>query len=119
VTAVLKSGKPERLEVTEEVLASLARGREDLEIWRALDPGALLAVPLLARARRLGAILFVRMAPARAYSDDDAALAEDLAERAALALDNARLFGAREEVVAVVSHDLRNPLNIISLSASL
>jgi signal transduction histidine kinase len=43
-------------------------------------------------------------------------VAEDLAGRIALAIDNARLYRAREEVIGIVSHDLRNPLNVINLA---
>jgi signal transduction histidine kinase/CheY-like chemotaxis protein len=75
-----------------------------------------MAVPLVARGRTLGAISFASVRPGR-YGPDDLALAEDLARRAALAVDHARLYRqAREsdrrkdEFLAMLSHELRNPL---------
>jgi len=76
-----------------------------------------LVVPLVARGSTLGVISLLRVGPEPEYSPEDVTLAEELAGRAALAVDNARLYRAREEVIAIVSHDLRNPLNVISLCA--
>ena len=75
-------------------------------------------VPLTARGKTFGAMVFMA-APGRQYASDDLLLAEELTRRAALAIDNARLYEqaqtairTREEVLAVVSHDLR-PLGTI------
>jgi len=80
------------------------------------------AVPLVARGRCMGALVLLSAHPGRTYDEHDLALAGDVADRAALALDNARLFraasratAAREEILAVVSHELRNPLNAVLL----
>jgi signal transduction histidine kinase len=86
---------------------------------------SMMAVPLVSRGQTLGIVLMV--APdAHVFTRDDAALAADLARHGSLAIDNARLYQnaqeairAREEVLAIVSHDLRNPLNAIMLAASL
>ncbi|PCC74510.1 PAS fold-containing protein [Nannocystis exedens] len=78
--------------------------------------------PLIARDRALGV---VRILAARRLDDDDLELARRLADRIALALDNARQHAealrasqAREDVLTVVSHDLRNPLSAITLGAT-
>ena len=83
-------------------------------------------VPLVAQGRVLAALTFFFAESNRRYGPADVALAEDLAKRAALAVDNATLFGrlaqavrARDEMVGVVSHDLRNPLSSIQMSATL
>jgi signal transduction histidine kinase len=83
-------------------------------------------IPLRARGHTLGAITFVASHSGRCYGQEDLALAEDLCQRASLAIDNARLFGesrratrAREDLLAVVSHDLRNPLNVVQMGAAL
>ena len=80
-----------------------------------------MVVPLRARGRVLGAITLASESPSRLYGRSDLALAQNLAQRAALALDNARLYEqaesavrARDDVLAVVSHDLRNPLGVVS-----
>ena len=86
---------------------------------------SLMAVPMVSRGVTLG-ILIAAAHPERPFTQDDLALFAELARHAALAIDNARLYlhsqqavRAREEVLAIVSHDLRNPLNAITLATSL
>jgi signal transduction histidine kinase len=93
------------------------------EAIRALGPKSLIVVPLLARGRKLGALKLIAAWSRRQYSVEDLAFAEELADRCGLAMDNARLYEeahravrARDDLLAIVSHDLRNPLNSISLS---
>lgn len=83
-----------------------------------------LSVPLVARGRTLGTVTFVRIG--RQFDRAGARLAQEFARRAAVAIDNARLYRdaqaatrARDEVLAVVSHDLRNPIHTIGMSAQL
>jgi signal transduction histidine kinase len=83
-------------------------------------------VPLRARGRSLGLVTLVRGRGLPPFDADDLQFARDLVDRAALAIDNARLYRAaeraaraREEVLAVVAHDLRNPLGVITLCARL
>ncbi len=123
----LVTGESELLEsLTAEILASRAEDEEHLAIIRALAPTSMMIVPMLARKRVLGAILFARDAASPAgYDAADLALAEELARRAASALDNAQLYRraqravrARDDVLGVVSHDLRNPLSVISMCTS-
>ncbi len=84
-----------------------------------------IAVPLVARGETLGALYLIATSAGRVYGDDELDLAADLARRAALAVDNARLYEqarqatrARDDVLGIVSHDLRNPLHTIQLSSS-
>jgi PAS domain S-box-containing protein len=88
-----------------------------LELFRKLRPGATLFVPLTARHRTLGVLTLVMSDSGRHYIQDDIHLAEELARRCALALDNARLFREaqasgrlKDEFLATVSHELRTPL---------
>jgi PAS domain S-box-containing protein len=112
--------------VTLEYLDSIAQGEEHRRLLRELAPVSLISVPLTARGLLLGAITLVSSDPRRRYDEDDAALAEDIGRRLAMALDNARLFGlatkavaARDEVLGIVAHDLRNPLGTILMQATL
>lgn len=127
VQGVLRTGQPELVpEVTEAWLRASAENEEHFTLHRQLAPRSLMIVPLVARGRTLGAITFATTElSGRRYGPADLTLAEDLAGRAALTIDNARLYKeaqqaaqARDEVLAIVSHDLRNPLNVISLGAA-
>jgi signal transduction histidine kinase/ActR/RegA family two-component response regulator len=108
--------------------ATLAALTSDVEVLAALGGrGAqeLIVVPLVARGKVLGVLQFVVLSAARSARPDDMPLIIDLARRAALAVDNALLYEeaqratrARDDVLAIVSHDLRNPLNTIQMSTS-
>jgi signal transduction histidine kinase/DNA-binding response OmpR family regulator len=81
------------------------------------EPRTALAVPLCARGRTLGAIMLALRDARRAYGPEDLTLAADLAGRAAIALDNARLYRdvqennrRKNEFLAMLAHELRNPL---------
>ena len=81
-------------------------------------------VPLTARGQRIGVLTLVAAESGRQYGQDDLAFAENLAGRIALAIDNAKLYQQaqkavqlREDVLAIVSHDLKSPLSSINLSA--
>jgi PAS domain S-box-containing protein len=94
--------------------------------------GSYICVPLESRGRVLGVISFAMAASGRRYGPADPKLAEQLARRAALAVDNARLYHAAEQArreaevanlakdrfLAVLSHELRTPLNPVLLAAS-
>lgn len=85
----------------------------------------MMVIPLVSRGETLGVVTVIA-AEGRVFAREDVALASDLARHGSLAIDNARLYlksqqavRAREEVLAIVSHDLRNPLNAVMLAASL
>lgn len=92
-------------------------------LMRAVGLQSILVLPLLARGRTLGAMTLATVQADRKYSAADLLVAEDLARRAAIAIDNARLakaaqraIGLRQDVLAIVSHDLRGPLSVILLN---
>ncbi|PTL84651.1 hypothetical protein DAT35_06185 [Vitiosangium sp. GDMCC 1.1324] len=127
VPSVLRTGEPELVsEVTDAWLRAASEDEEHFVRYRELSPDSLMIVPLVARGRTLGVLVFVSTRESgRHYGPADLSLAEGLAARAALTIDNARLYKesqqtahARDEVLAIVSHDLRNPLNVISLGAA-
>lgn len=118
VPRVLRSGRPELYpDVSEEMLRDLARDAGHLALLRGLGLRSAMVVPLLVRGRTIGAITFVAAESGRRYGPADLALAEDLAWRAALAIDNARLYRElceaeqrRQAYVLSLAHELRNPL---------
>ncbi|MGH7625555.1 MAG: PAS domain S-box protein, partial [Gemmatimonadaceae bacterium] len=112
-------------DATRAALEPVTQHVQHLELLMALEPRSCMMVPLMARGRTLGAMAFVGSGAARCYGSADLALAEELAHRAALAVDNARLYGAaqratraRDEILGIVSHDLRNPLSAIAMCGS-
>jgi PAS domain S-box-containing protein len=95
--AVLASGEPRLVhEIGEDELASFARDDEHLRILRGLGLRSYMSVPLIAHGRTLGAISFVSAESGRLFGPDDLPLAEELARRAAVAVDNARLYDEAE-----------------------
>jgi PAS domain S-box-containing protein len=122
----LQSGEPFLVsELTDARLRAMAPHHAHYRALAALRPTSAMAIPLTARGSTLGAIACVRTFGAPAYDAADLALATELARRAALAADNARLYEqaqratrARDDVLGIVSHDLRNPLSAISMCAS-
>ena len=84
-------------------------GGEHLEVLRELEPRSLMSVPLLARGRTLGAMTLVSSRPDRRYDDEDLLLAENLAYRCALAVDNARLYRDRSEIARTLQRSLLPP----------
>jgi signal transduction histidine kinase len=78
--------------VSDEMLVQFATSDENLQDLRALGIGSVVVVPLIARGNVLGAITFVSADVGHQYTDTDVELAEDLAARCSIALDNARLF---------------------------
>lgn len=111
---------------TDDQLARLAQSEEHLRALRAAEIHSMVAVPLLVHGKLVGAIALVSSSPSRSYGPLDVRLAEELARRAAVAIANARLYRAaqratrlRDDVLGVVAHDLRNPLNAIMMQANM
>jgi PAS domain S-box-containing protein len=109
-----------------ETIASLAQSDEHHRALIGAEIESVLAVPLVARGSLLGAIAFLSSTPSRVYGPADVRLAEELAHRAALSIMNARLYRtarqairARDELLGIVAHDLRNPLHNIAMQAGL
>jgi PAS domain S-box-containing protein len=79
-------------EFTPESLRETTRDERHYELMQQLDPRSAIAVPLLAQGRVLGALTFASSESGRRYDESDTMLAEELGRRAALAIENARLF---------------------------
>ena len=100
VSRVIASGEPLLLrEIPDDLLKRLDPTDELSSAYRQLGLGSAIVVPLRARRQILGALSLVRSEGARPYDDDDLTTAADLARRAALTVDNARLY-EREHAAA-------------------
>lgn len=121
----LLSGRTEVVvDVTVEWLNAHCNDPAEAELIRRLGVTTLMIVPLVARAESIGVMTLLGVGAARSYDASDVVIAENFAGRAALAIVNARLYRAaqhatraRDEVLGVVSHDLRNPLSAIAMSS--
>ncbi|HEY8368572.1 MAG TPA: GAF domain-containing protein [Thermodesulfobacteriota bacterium] len=124
---VLREGRPVVVSaVTDSLLADGARDAEHLELLRSMGLRSLIAVPLVARGHSLGAISFLAAESGRRYEASDLRFAEELAHRAALAIDNVRLYQEAQEAIrtrdtflARASHELRTPLTSVLASIRL
>lgn len=94
------------------------------DAWRRLGAHSLLILPLASAEERFGALTLIAIEPRRALTPETRALANKFAASAATTLENARLYRAaqlanraRDEVLSVVSHDLRNPISAIAMCA--
>jgi PAS domain S-box-containing protein len=106
-------------EITEAELIASAKDAEHLQILRELGLKSYMIVPMLARGRTLGAITFVSAESGRYYSQDDLSLLEHLARRAALAVDNARLYRETQEARQIAEETAERNATLQSLTAAL
>jgi signal transduction histidine kinase len=127
IAKVLETGQPVMIEDLE---SDWPRDRPEslavLDQVRRLDARSLMVVPLVVHQTTLGTLTLGSTRTDRFYRRDDLTLARELARSAGLALENARLYRdaqrairARDEVLSVVSHDLRNPVSRVRLAAEL
>ncbi len=124
---VMSTGQPVlEAEVTLEFIRAAFAEPSQARTVEALGPRSLICVPLVDSGRPIGALTLVTSGSGRVYDEADLFLAADVARRAAVVVEHARLFHqaeqatrARDDVLAVVAHDLRNPLNTVTMAVSL
>ena len=93
-------------EIPDELLVAAARDEEHLARIRALSIRSGMSVPMITAGRTLGVMTFVFSESARAYDEDDLAFAQELAARAAVAIENARLYTERSDVARTLQASL-------------
>jgi PAS domain S-box-containing protein len=124
--SVIESKRPLVVEqVSSQYLESLGQGPEHQQALLATGVTSFVAVPLLMRGQALGALFLGSSTPSRVFQHADLRWAEALADRAAMAIENARLYRSsvratqlRDRVLGIVAHDLRNPLSTILMQTS-
>jgi PAS domain S-box-containing protein len=128
IAEVLRTGATELIaEITDEMLVAAAIDEEHLQIARSLGLTASLCVPMIAHGRVVGALTLVHASEGRRFAPEDVELAEELARRAASAIDNAQLYrklqaavadleranAAKDDFLGMVSHELKTPITTI------
>jgi PAS domain S-box-containing protein len=93
VAEILRSGKPRiAVEISPAQIQAVACNAEHLELLKSLEPKSGMCIPVIAREQVMGVITLVSSQPSRCYEAADLVLAEELARRVAIAVDNARLY---------------------------
>lgn len=124
---VLRTGKTEYLsEIPDSLLPSVVGSEPVRDTLGALDPHSVIVVPLRIRDRVVGTMNFVAVEGSRRYRETDVPFAEEIAGRVAIALDNAHLLSSikradrqKDEFLAMLAHELRNPLAAIGYATAL
>ncbi len=124
---VITTGEPVlEAEITPEFIHASFAELSQRRAVEALAPRSLICVPLVNSGKPLGALTLVTSGSGRTFGEADLSLAADVARRAAIVVEHARLFHeaqqatrARDDVLAVVAHDLRNPLNTVTMAVGL
>ncbi|ALK96242.1 hypothetical protein AB595_14650 [Massilia sp. WF1] len=124
---VIRNGQVEYArEITTEMVEANTPQPEKLALLKSLGLRSYVTAPLRVHGKVIGAVSFIAAESGRLYDDNDIKLAEDLAHRAAIAIDNAQLYRTLEQsdkgksvFLATLSHELRNPLAAITNGLSL
>jgi len=122
----IATAQPRKSDPSPEFLPSDLSEAEYRALVGRLGAGSTILAPLIARGRVIGVLRLGMASSGRKYSDDDLSLAGEVAQHAALAIEAAKLYQAahtairaRDNLLAVVSHDLRNYLNTVRMAAEL
>lgn len=126
IVDVVRRGKPEFVpQMDESWLEAHEEDATTIALWRRSGVTSMLVLPLAIGERTLGALSLLAFGGRQPFTADIRTLAEKYAAQASLAIENARLYRdaqraseARDQVLGVVSHDLRNPISAIAMCAT-
>ncbi|GAC1357754.1 MAG: hypothetical protein NVSMB42_16830 [Herpetosiphon sp.] len=121
IARVLHTGQPELYEhITDELLSTFATTSEYRNALHQLGMTSMMLIPLASRGHTIGVISFFVKGSERSFLQSDLDLAQQVAERAALALENARLYQAakvavqgRDDFLSIAAHELKTPVTTL------
>lgn len=124
---VLQTGKSELVpQVTDAWLRAMSLSSEHFRSLKAMKLHSIMIVPLLLRSKTIGVMFFGSNNVRKSYNYEDLVVAEELGIRVSMAVENASLYKeaqqatlARDEVLRIVAHDLRNPISAIRLTTEI
>lgn len=122
---VLKTGLPEFIPViTDEMIEASARTKKELALARKLKFKSAIIVPIFSQKKPIGTISLITTDTRRYYNEADLLMAQELATRASVAIENARLYKGsqeaitvRDDFISVASHELKTPVTSVKMFA--